>query len=77
MKYMGSKRFMLKNGLGSLLRVEIPKASRVVDPFCGAGSIVQFAATNFTKPVIAGDLQEYASVLARAIISRTDPITDD
>ena len=71
MKYMGSKRFMLNNGLGELLRKQFKTAKRVVDPFCGAGSVVYFAAQNFNKEIIASDLQEYAAVLAGAIIGRT------
>ena len=38
MKYMGSKRAMLKNGLGELLLQEATKANRVFDPFCGSSS---------------------------------------
>lgn len=74
MKYMGSKRYMLSNGLGSLIRDQLPHANRVVDPFCGAGSVIQFAAENSDKEIIAGDLQEYAVVLAKAVIERTSPI---
>ena len=44
MKYMGSKRTMLLNGLGTLLKAEMPKHDRVVDLFCGAGSVSWFAA---------------------------------
>lgn len=71
MKYMGSKRFMLKNGLGSLLTEHVPKATRVVDPFCGAGSVIQYVAKISDKEIIAGDLQKYAVVMANAVIGRT------
>lgn len=74
MKYMGSKRFMLKNGLGKLIQEQLLHANRVVDPFCGAGSIVYFAAQYFDKEIIAGDLQKYAVVLANAVIGRTEEI---
>jgi adenine-specific DNA-methyltransferase len=74
MKYMGSKRYMLNNGLGTLIRDQLPRANRVIDPFCGAGSVIQFAAKNSDKEIIAGDLQEYAVVLARAVIERTKPV---
>lgn len=77
MKYMGSKRFMLNNGLGSLLRAEVPKANRVVDPFCGAGSVIQYVAKISDKEIIAGDLQEYAVVMANAVIGRTDVIDEE
>ena len=71
MKYMGSKRFMLNNGLGQLIREQISYANRIVDPFCGAGSVVYYVAQNFNKQIIAGDLQKYAVVLANAVIGRT------
>ncbi len=77
MKYMGSKRFMLNNGLGKLIREQLPHANRVVDPFCGAGSIVYFVAQNSDKQIIAGDLQKYAVVLANAVIGRTKEINTD
>lgn len=74
MKYMGSKRFMLNNGLGKLIREQLPHANRAVDPFCGAGSVVYFVAQNSDKQIIAGDLQSYAVVLANAVIGRTKKI---
>lgn len=70
MKYMGSKRTMLRNGLGDILRTQSASAARVVDLFCGASSVSWFAATELGKPVIACDLQEYATVLAGAVIKR-------
>jgi len=73
MKYMGSKRVMLQNGLGELLRIEAKSASRVVDLFCGAGSVSWFAATKLDKPVLAIDLQEYAAVMAAAVVERVEP----
>mgnify|MGYP000682742737 CR=1 FL=1 len=74
MKYMGSKRFMLQNGLGDLLREQLPYAKRFIDPFCGSGGVINFVATNqsFKGEIIAGDLQKYAVILARAVIGRTD-----
>ncbi|MFA5184401.1 MAG: DNA adenine methylase [Patescibacteria group bacterium] len=74
MKYMGSKRFMLNNGLGDLLREQLPRANRFIDPFCGSGGIINFVATdqNFKGEIIAGDLQKYAVVLAKAVIGRTE-----
>ncbi|MBI2639491.1 MAG: DNA adenine methylase [Candidatus Sungbacteria bacterium] len=73
MKYMGSKRFMLSNGLGDLLREQLPYANRFIDPFCGSGGVINFVAKNlnFKGEIIAGDLQKYAVVLARAVIGRT------
>lgn len=74
MKYMGSKRVMLQNGLGELLSSEAKSATRIVDLFCGAASVSWFAAMHFEKPVAAFDLQEYAAALARAVVSRTECI---
>lgn len=65
---------MLQNGLGDLLRSESASASRVVDLFCGAASVAWFAATQLSKPVAAFDLQEYATVLAGAVVRRTKPL---
>lgn len=76
MKYMGSKRYMLANGLGELLREQLPYTKRFVDPFSGSGGVVNFVATdqNFKGQIIASDLQKYAVVLAKAVIERTDTI---
>ena len=71
MKYMGSKRTMLQNGLGALITSEAKRKSRIIDLFCGASSVSWFAAQKFATPVVATDLQEYAAVLARAVIGRT------
>lgn len=73
MKYMGSKRWMLKNGLGDILRSEAGSAARVVDLFCGGSSVSWFAATELKKPVIACDLQQYATTLAGAVVKRNRP----
>jgi adenine-specific DNA-methyltransferase len=70
MKYMGSKRYMLQNGLGKLIIEHGQKANRIVDLFCGAGAIAWYAAENTTKPVLAADLQSFATVLASAVIGR-------
>src|ERR1035437_6966774 len=74
MKYMGSKRALLNNGLGRLISKQLPKANRVVDPFCGAGAVIYFIAENYHKKIIAGDLQKFAVILASAVISRTQKI---
>jgi adenine-specific DNA-methyltransferase len=68
-KYMGSKRVMLKNGLGDLLNLEVPKSSRFVDLFAGSGAVSGHVAQKFPIPVLACDLQEYSIVLARSLIS--------
>jgi adenine-specific DNA-methyltransferase len=73
MKYMGSKRQMLENGLGEILRDQLPYAKRFIDPFCGSGGVINYVAVNqkFKGEIIAGDLQKYAIILARAVIGRT------
>jgi len=74
MKYMGSKRVMLRNGLGQLLRTESSGANRIVDLFCGAASVSWFAATDLGKLVAAFDLQKYAAALAAAVVRRTESL---
>ncbi len=66
---------MLANGLGELLREELPVAKRFVDPFSGSGGVINFVATNpdFKGQVLASDLQKYSVVLAQAVIARTKP----
>jgi adenine-specific DNA-methyltransferase len=71
MKYMGSKRWMLRNGLGHLIQDEIKTAKRFVDLFSGSGAVAQFAAmADHPIEVRAYDLQLFCAVLAGAVISR-------
>ncbi|MDP2139276.1 MAG: DNA adenine methylase [Gammaproteobacteria bacterium] len=77
MKYMGSKRTMLQNGLGELLTTHCMDRARVVDLFCGAGSVSWFSAINCQKKVLAVDLQSYATTLAGSVICRTRKIDPD
>lgn len=70
MKYMGSKRTMLGNGLGELLGKEAPTASRFVDLFTGSAAVAAHVGQRFDLPVLAFDLQNYSTVLADAIIGR-------
>lgn len=76
MKYMGSKRFMLKNGLGEVLREELLHAKRFIDPFAGSGGVINYVAVNqaFAGEIIASDLQKYSIVLANAVIGRTKEV---
>lgn len=67
---MGSKRAMLRNGLGLLLEKELASADRFVDLFAGSGAVASFAARRFALPVLAVDLQQYSVVLAEAVIGR-------
>ena len=72
MKYMGSKRVMLANGLGDVLTEESKSASRFVDLFCGAGVVSWFVATSRELPVLSCDLQSFATTMAASVVKRTD-----
>lgn len=72
MKYMGSKRAMLGNGLGELLEVEVPTAQRFVDLFTGSAAVAAHVGCRFDLPVLAFDLQNYSTVLADAVIGRNE-----
>ena len=73
-KYMGSKRSLLRNGLGDVIGEESREGNRVVDLFCGSASVSWFAAVELGQTVLACDLQEFAVVLAGAVLGRTRPI---
>lgn len=69
---MGSKRYMLRNGLGEKIR-ELggdPGCTRFVDLFTGSGAVAHYAAENLGKPVLASDIQMYAISLAGAVTMR-------
>src|SRR5580658_119171 len=70
MKYMGSKRAMLANGLGKVLSAETADASRFADLFVGSGAVAWYVAQNSACRVLAADLQLFAVSLAEAVISR-------
>jgi len=62
---------MLSNGLGEMLLREAPAFERVVDLFCGAAAISRYVARSCAVPVLAVDLQQYATALAAAVVTRT------
>jgi adenine-specific DNA-methyltransferase len=74
-KYMGSKRWMLSNGLGHVLTDVAPTGERFVDLFSGSAAVASFVAENVETSVVAADLQLYSTVLAEAVISRTSPVS--
>jgi adenine-specific DNA-methyltransferase len=74
MKYMGSKRAMLQNGLGELIRDKGKSYKRIVDLFCGSAAVSWFAAEHTNCSVLAIDLQEYSKVLAASVLCRTKPL---
>ena len=73
-KYMGSKRALLRNGLGDVIGEESREGGRVVDLFCGSAAVSWFAAVELGKQVLACDLQEFAVVLAGAVLKRNRPL---
>lgn len=75
MKYMGSKRAMLDNGLGDLLAREMPGTWRFVDLFSGSAAVAVHVAQHYPVPVFAFDLQNYSAVLARAVVARRRPVS--
>lgn len=74
MKYMGSKQWMLRNGLGHILTREVGGARRFVDMFAGSGSVSHFVSQRVSMPVLACDLQAFSGVLTRSIIGRALPL---
>lgn len=74
MKYMGSKRAMLTNGLGELLNSEVVKADRFIDLFAGSGAVSIHVAQRFSIPVVSVDLQQYSSILTRAVVNRKSSV---
>lgn len=70
MKYMGSKRTLLENGLGDIILRTCDGKSRFIDLFSGTGSVATYVAKNAEIEVIAVDLQEYSAIMSDAILSR-------
>src|SRR5258708_25982875 len=74
MKYMGSKRAMLTNGLGKALDFEVTHAKRFIDLFLGTGEVAAFVARRHSVQVYGVDLQAYSVVLADAVLGRCGPV---
>ncbi|MGO7339839.1 DNA adenine methylase [Rhizobium johnstonii] len=72
MKYMGSKRTMLRNGLGKLIDAEIGRFGRFVDLFAGSGAVAAHVASRYFVPVSAYDIQAYSVALTSALVSRSE-----
>lgn len=77
MKYMGSKRGLLSNGLGELLVQRSQGTARVVDLFSGSAAISWYLACRIECPILAVDLQQFSRVLAAAVICRTRPVSSE
>lgn len=76
MKYMGSKRAMLTNGLGEALERSVFGSTRVLDLFSGSAAVACYVAEKYDKQVIASDLQRYSVCLASAVIERNEIINN-
>jgi len=74
MKYMGSKRWMLQNGLGDLIAREVIGTQRFLDLFAGSAAVSTHVAMKYNVPVTAFDLQRFSTVLARAVLGRESGI---
>lgn len=74
LKYMGSKRSMLQNGLGELITREVQDCGRFFDLFAGSAAVARFVGERFPVPVVANDLQQYSRFLAQAILHRVRPL---
>jgi DGQHR domain-containing protein len=74
----GSEDF--KTRLLKAIRAQVARftndAEVLCDPFCGSAVVAWDLAEQFEKPVIAGDLQSFATARAAAILMRTEPVAD-
>ena len=73
MKYMGSKRTMLENGFGATLAGHVPNARPFFDLFTGSGSVATHVTESYSFPLIATDLQSFATSMPGAIVCRDQP----
>ena len=71
MKYMGSKTWLLQNGLGDRLRRLSSPGGHFVDLFSGSAAVAWFGAEVMGMRVTAVDLQSFSRALAGAVIGRT------
>lgn len=73
-RYMGSKKYLLQNGLGKLLKKELKTCNRFIDLFAGSGTVSWFAAENSKAEIIGCDLQEYGAILVQSVVGRTSAL---
>lgn len=71
MKYMGSKRALLANGLGDAIAREVRGGGRFHDLFAGSGAVARHVACTYAMKVVATDLQLYSAYLSGAVLNRT------
>jgi adenine-specific DNA-methyltransferase len=74
MKYMGSKRSMLRGQLGTILATELKEGSRFHDLFSGSAAVSAYVAERFEVKVFSYDLQSFSVALANATLLRTEPL---
>ena len=74
MKFMGSKRWMLNNGLAKIINDRIVEHRRFVDLFSGSAAVACHVATRHDIPVLANDLQQFSRLLAASVICRTSEL---
>lgn len=73
LKYMGSKRAMLGNGLGEVLEGMVGRHKRFIDLFTGSASVAWHVAERYPIETWAFDLQHYSALLAAAVVQRESP----
>lgn len=71
---MGSKRWMLANGVGNLLLDQASKHSRFIDLFTGSAAVAHYVSAKLSIPVYAFDLQQFSATLAESVIARRKPL---
>lgn len=76
MKYMGSKRAMLRNGLGEAIANEIGNSTAFFDLFSGSAAVAWHVAEKYSQRVIASDLQEYSAAIAASVLGRIAPVAE-
>ncbi len=75
MKYMGHKGRIVGAIEKQIERVA-GDAHALCDAFCGSGVVAWSLAEKFDRPVLAGDLQSFATARAAGVLSRTAPVTE-
>jgi hypothetical protein len=75
MKYMGHKGRIVEAIKKQVERVA-GDAHALCDAFCGSGVVAWTLAEKFDRPVLAGDLQSFATARAAGVLSRTAPVTE-
>jgi hypothetical protein len=75
MKYMGHKGRIVEAIKKQVERVA-EDAHALCDAFCGSGVVAWTLAEHFARPVLAGDLQSFATARAAGVLCRTDAVAE-